>query len=201
MPKSFSDAERAYIKKRLMEEAKNCLSQFGMRKTSVDELVRRVNIPKGTYYLFYASKELLFFDVICELHDDLHKDVLRRLEGLRGNINADTVTELLFEFYRQVDSTFLYSFATSGEYELLVRKLPTEVVEAHTQKDDFSMEQLISIVPGIQSEGKTKVFSAALRAIFTMMSHRREIGEDVFYDAVRVMLHGIVRQLFEGETV
>jgi hypothetical protein len=34
-----------------------------------------------------------------------------------------------------------------------------------------------------------------------MMSHRREIGEDVFYDAVRVMLRGVVRQLFEGETV
>lgn len=201
MPKSLSDAERAYIKKRLMEEAKSCLNQFGMRKTTVDELVRRVNIPKGTFYLFYASKELLFFDVLCELHDELHQDILNRLNELQGNINAETMTELLFGFYRQVDSTFLYSFAMNGEYELLVRKLPPEVVQAHTQKDDFSMEQLLALIPGIASENKTKVFSAALRAIFAMMAHRREIGEDVFYDAVHVLLRGVVAQLFEGETI
>ena len=61
MPKTFSDAERVHIKKRLMEEAEACLTQYGIRKTSVDELVKRVNIPKGTFYLFYPSKEMLFF--------------------------------------------------------------------------------------------------------------------------------------------
>ncbi|WP_286081321.1 TetR/AcrR family transcriptional regulator [Parablautia intestinalis] len=32
--------------------------------TTVDEIVKRVNIPKGTFYLFYKSKELLLFEVI-----------------------------------------------------------------------------------------------------------------------------------------
>ncbi|MFH1513530.1 MAG: helix-turn-helix domain-containing protein, partial [Bacillota bacterium] len=59
MPKSFSDAERAYIKERLLREAEACLAAYGVRKTTVDELVRRAGIPKGTFYLFYASKEAL----------------------------------------------------------------------------------------------------------------------------------------------
>lgn len=201
MPKTFSDSERAYIKKRLMEEAQVCLAQFGMRKTTVDELVKRVNIPKGTFYLFYPSKELLFFDVFCALHDELQADVLRRIDELRDNINADTVTELIFQLYKQVDATFIYSFAASGDLELLVRKLPPEVAKAHAQKDDFSMERLLSLLPGVRVEGNNKIFSAALRAIFCTMSHRREIGEDVFDNAIRVMLRGVVIQLFEGETL
>ena len=56
MPRAYSDQERAYIRQRLHEEAILCIKQYGMRKTSVDELVRRVNIPKGTFYLFYPSK-------------------------------------------------------------------------------------------------------------------------------------------------
>ena len=56
MPRAYSDQERAYIRKRLHEEAVLCIKQYGMRKTSVDELVQRVNIPKGTFYLFYPSK-------------------------------------------------------------------------------------------------------------------------------------------------
>jgi AcrR family transcriptional regulator len=39
--------EREYIKKRLMEEAQDCLRLYGIRKTTVDELVKRANIPKG----------------------------------------------------------------------------------------------------------------------------------------------------------
>ncbi len=201
MPKTFSDNERAYIKKRLMEEAQACLTQFGMRKTTVDELVKRVNIPKGTFYLFYPSKELLFFDVFCALHDELQATLMSWIDELKGNINVDTVTELIFRLYKQVDSTFIYSFAASGDLELLVRKLPPEVAAAHVKKDDFSMERLLSLLPVARTEGNIKIFSAALRAIFYTMPHRREIGEDVFDDAVRVMLRGVLLQLFEGETL
>lgn len=201
MPKTFSDSERAYIKNRLMEEAQACLVQFGIRKTTVDELVKRVNIPKGTFYLFYPSKEMLFFDVFCAIQDQIQTDVLRRIDGLRGDITVDTITELLFGLYKQADATFVYSFAASGELELLARKLPPEVVKEHTQKDDFSMERLLSLLPGVDAEGNHKIFSAALRAIFCAMSHKREIGEDVFDDVMRVMLRGVVAQLFERETL
>lgn len=59
MPKCYSEQEREYTIKRLKEEAAACMGQFGIRCTTVDELVKRVNIPKGTFYLFYKSKELL----------------------------------------------------------------------------------------------------------------------------------------------
>lgn len=201
MPKSFSNSERTYIKKRLMEEAQVCISQFGMRKTTVDELVKRVKIPKGTFYLFYSSKELLFFDVFCALHDELQNALLHWMEELKENANVDTVTELIFRLYKQVDSTFIYSFALSGDLELLMRKLPPEVVAAHTHKDDFSMEQLLSLLPGVHVESNIKVFSAALRAIFLTLPHRQEIGEEVFDDVIRVMLRGVVLQLFKGDTL
>ena len=201
MPKAFSYNELSYIKKRLMEESQACLAQFGMRKTTLDELVRRANIPKGTFYLFYPSKEQLFFDVFCTLHDELQTILLLWIDELRGNINADTVTELLFRLYKQVDSTFIYSFIANGDLELLVRKLPPEVAAAHAQKDDLNMERLLSLLPGVRTEGNIKVFSAVLRAIFCTMLHKKEIGEDVFEDAVRVMLRGVVVQLFEGETL
>lgn len=201
MPKTFSDSEREYIKKRLMAEAQICLAQFGMRKTTVDELVKRVNIPKGTFYLFYSSKELLFFDVFCTLHDELQSTLLLWIDELKGNVNVETVTELIFRLYKQVDATFLYSFIASGDLELLVRKLPPEVAAAHAKEDDFHMEQLLSLLPGVQTESNIKIFSAILRAIFCTMLHKREIGEDVFYETIRVMLRGAVLQLFEEGTL
>ncbi len=199
MPKPFSDSERAYIKNRLMEEAQTCLMQFGMRKTTIDELVKRVNIPKGTFYLFYPSKELLFFDVFCALHEELQSTFIRWIDELGDNINVDTVTELLFRLYKQTDATFIYSFIANGDLELLVRKLPSEVAAAHARKDDFNMERLLSLLPGVRTDGNIEIFSAVLRAIFCIMLHKWEVGENVFDDVIRVIVRGVVIQLFEGE--
>ena len=198
MPKTFSDSERAYIRRRLMEEAQACLIQYGLRKTTVDELVRRVNIPKGTFYLFYPSKEMLILDLFDALHNALKDDLMGWIAALDGDVNPDSVTDLIFRLYKKTDTTFLYSFIASGDLEMLVRKLPPEVAAAHAKQDDFSMEQLLRLL-GVRAEENVRVFSAVLRAIFFTMLHRREIGEDVFDDAIRLMLRGAVAQLFEEE--
>lgn len=196
MPKTFTDKEREYIKKRLMEEAQDCLRLYGIRKTTVDELVKRANIPKGTFYLFYDSKELLFYDVLCSVHDELHADLRRRLEALDEPAAADQVTELVLGLFKKVEASFLYKFITGGGLELLMRRLPPEVARAHAEKDDLSMEQLIAMAPGIKGDS-IKKYSAAMRAIFLSMLHKHEIGEEVFEDALRLMIRGVVMQMFE----
>ena len=63
MPKIYSEEEKKQIIQRLKEEANILMQEKGVKKTTVDELVKRVGIPKGTFYLFYPSKEMLLFDV------------------------------------------------------------------------------------------------------------------------------------------
>ncbi|MBR0600369.1 TetR/AcrR family transcriptional regulator [Sinanaerobacter chloroacetimidivorans] len=199
MPKTFTEKERQYIKQRLMEEAESCLVQYGVKKTTVDELVRRVNIPKGTFYLFYESKELLFFEVFCTFHDHIQKEMLEQLNEIKQNATAKSVTELIFRLYKKVDQSFLYPFLTNGDLELVMRKLPERLIKEHSEKDDFSMERLLEQLPGIK-ETDVRLFSAALRAVFTTMLHKREIGEDSYEDVLKLMIYGIVFQLFKEES-
>lgn len=196
MPKAYSDQERAYIRKRLHEEAVLCIKQYGMRKTSVDELVRRVNIPKGTFYLFYPSKEMLFFEVMMDFHDQVHAEVLRAVEALKEDMTPDTLTDLLFRFYKMTDDSVLMPMIVSGDIELLMRKLPDEVVAAHQAQDDFSVEQMAALLPGMEGENIER-FSAALRAVFLLLLHKREIGAPVFDDVLKMLLRGVALQLFE----
>ncbi len=197
MPKIFTDSEREYIKHRLIEEARLCLTQFGIRKTTVDELVNRVNIPKGTFYLFYKSKDLLFFDVLCTFHDELQRKLVSQISTLKENMNPQKLTELIFGIYKMVEESFMLKLLTNGEIELLIRKLPPEVAINHGKKDDLSVEELLSMIPNMKTSN-IKVFSAALRGIFFSMLHKHEIGEDVFDDAIKMMIHGVVIQMFEG---
>ncbi len=199
MPKTFSENERKMIKQRLVEEAEQCLARYGARKTTVDELVKRVHIPKGTFYLFYDSKELLFYDVFLKLHNEIHEKMLTGASLLKEDSSPEGLTRLIFDLYKQAEGSFLLKFMTEGDLDLMLRKLPPDAIEEHAKKDDFSIEQLLSAVPGLNPD-HAAIFSAALRAVFLSMLHKHEIGEKIFEDALRVMIHGIVLQMFGGKS-
>lgn len=199
MPKTFSDSERAYIRQKLTVEAEFCLAQFGIKKTTVDELVNRAGIPKGTFYLFYDSKELLFFEVFNKIHDEIHADLLEQIQQMPVPVSPNQLTDLMAGLFVKMESSFLYRLMMDGEFEMLMRRLPPEVTLQHAEKDNLSIEMFISMVPGIKAE-RVQVFSAALRGIFLSMLHKREIGEAVFNDALILTLRGIVIQMFEEDS-
>ncbi len=196
MPKSFTEHERAYIKQRLVQEAETCLRLYGLKKTTVDELVRRVKIPKGTFYLFYESKELLFFDVVMRLQETMTRELLREIEAIPEPVDPDRVTGVMFRLYKSIQDSCLFSLITNGELELLMRKLPPEAVETNARIDDMNVEMLLPPAHGLSPE-RIKAYSGALRAVFLSMLHRREIGDDVFDDALELMLRGVITRMFQ----
>ena len=195
MPKCYSDQEREYIKKRLKEEASVCMGQFGIRRTTVDELVKRVNIPKGTFYLFYKSKELLLFDVIQEQHELVNQKLYQAISKVANqSFSAEKLTDMIFEFYKMTEEMPVFRLMDSEEIELLVRKLPREVVEEHLQDDTDTIQKMFAMLP-VKKEADVKVISAAFHAIYYATLHKKEIGESGYDQALRMLIHGVVTQI------
>lgn len=195
MPKSYSDQEKEYIVRRLKEEAAKCLAQYGVRRTTVDELVKRVNIPKGTFYLFYKSKELLLFEVIQDLHEAINNELATALSQIADQpITAEVLTELVFEFFKKTEEMPILKLMDSGEVELLVRKLPPEVVAAHYQDETDTIEQMFSMFP-MKKKVDVKVVSAAFHAVYFATLHKDEIGAEHYDEALKLMIYGILKQI------
>ena len=195
MPKCYSDQEREYIRKRLKEEAAACMGQYGIRRTTVDEIVKRVNIPKGTFYLFYRSKELLLFDVIQEQHEQVNQKLYQAVSDLAGSeISAEKITDIVFEFFKMTENMLVLKQLDASEVELLVRKLPREVVEEHLQDDTDTIEKLFSLLP-VKKEVDIKTISAAFHAIYYATLHKKEIGEAQYDQALWMLIYGMVLQI------
>lgn len=198
MPKKLSATEKEYIKKRLKEESLKCLTTYGVKKTTVDELVKRVNIPKGTFYLFYESKELALFDAINDLHDDIQIKLMEQLEKFTEGITVEGLTDFLYRLYKNVDQTGLMPLIANGELDYLIRRLPEDKVKEHLIYDDSSVEQLFAyLCPGRQN---VQVFSGAFRAVFLSMLYQREIGAEIYDEVIKMMIRGIIIQVLEDPT-
>lgn len=195
MPKTYSEQEREYIRKRLKEEAANCLARYGVRRTTVDEIVKRVNIPKGTFYLFYKSKELLLFDAIKEQHEFVSRELYRTISGIADtDFSAEKLTDVVFGFYKMTEKMPILKLLDSGEVELLVRKLPREIVEEHLQDDTDTIAKMFALLP-VKKKVDIKVLSAAFHAIYYATLHKAEIGEEQYDEALRTLIYGIAIQV------
>ncbi|MEA5026084.1 hypothetical protein SDC9_108697 [bioreactor metagenome] len=198
MPRSFTDSERAYLQQRLQDEALNCLVLYGVKKTTVDELVKRVKMPKGTFYLFYPFKEALFFEVILQYHDKVQQRLQNLLAENTLPPTIDSLTELLLKMYQEADSDLLRRLLTGEDLELIIRKLPPEMTQEHLEHDDFSISQLLAQIPGAQ-KANAELYSAAFRAVFLMLLHKKEIGESFMDETMRLLIKGLMIQLFHGD--
>lgn len=195
MPKCYSESEKEYIRKRLKEEAAKCLSQFGIRRTTVDEIVKRVKIPKGTFYLFYKSKEILLFDVILEQHDRIEKGLYEAVRSIDpATCTAEQLTEIIFGFYEIASENPILKMLNSDEVELLARKLPENVVAEHLKEDNFMFKKITEILR-VKSKIDINAFNAAFRAIYFSTLHKDELKDEYYNKGLRLLIHGLVTQL------
>lgn len=195
MPKCFSQQEREYIKTRLQEEAASCLAQYGVKKTTVDEIVKRVNIPKGTFYLFYNSKELLLFEVILQQHEMIENQMYEAISHIDITNIKKNLTDLIINFFNIARNLPMIKVLTSNEIDILVRKLPPEVITNHLGHDVSMLDRAFSALP-IKPNIDSASFSAAFRALFFATIHRDEIGKDEYNKALYLLVNGLVSQMF-----
>ncbi|MCK4393238.1 TetR/AcrR family transcriptional regulator [Candidatus Bipolaricaulota bacterium] len=64
MPRAFTAVEKQTIHDKLMEAGRACFLRFGLKKTTIEDLVKPTGIAKASFYLFFAHKEALYVEVI-----------------------------------------------------------------------------------------------------------------------------------------
>lgn len=140
MARSFTEREKENIKRSLQEACKQSWTQYGYKKTSVDDLCRQVGISKGAFYLFFESKEALFCEVLCSVQEQIcnaASEVVERHKDKYG------VAEALKLIYREYDkNNFLYD-SNSADFITLMNRLSEEQVKKIEKSNKMSQQLFV----------------------------------------------------------
>ena len=197
MATAFTDEEKEIIRKKLQKAAKECLQRYGVRKTTVDQMVAMVDISKGSFYSFYSSKEMLFFRVLEEYQIDIMNRLEEQLEQ-ENQINANQFVQLLYDFYQDFRYSFVFTIFKNHEIELLIRKLPKEIITTNHLLDDRMAEKIVSRI-NIRETVSVEIVSALFRTIAMSILHIEEIGKKQFDTILKLLIQGIVGQIIEED--
>ena len=197
MATAFTESEKELIRDKLKHVARQCLSQYGVKKTTVDQLVQLTGISKGAFYMFYPSKEILFFTVLEDYQAELMAEFAEKLKKMT-EIRTETFAALLVELFQEVRHSFLMTIIKNQEFENLVRKLPQDMIMNHHSFDNVLAQTVFSYVK-LKKEFSIEVAAASLRAIFMSLLHVKEIGEKEFDEVLKLLIHSAIHQLIEED--
>lgn len=192
MARSFSEREKENIKKNLQEACKQSWTQYGYKKTSVDELCKQVGISKGAFYLFFESKEALFCEVLCSVQEQICNVASEIIEKRRDRYG---VAEALKFIYREYDkNNFLYD-SDSTDFTILMNKLSEEQAKK-IEKSNHMSEQLFTG----QTHLKFKVdASMAMSVIYSLIMNikNKDILPHNHMETFDFMVDHLIDSLYE----
>lgn len=196
MPKGFSHKEKARIQADLLAQGRRLFGAHGLRKTNVEDLTRAVGISKGAFYLFYESKEALFFEILQQFEAEYRT---RMLDGL-GQTSLPPRERLAAVLHQAVTlwkSHPLFAQFGSGDLAYLARKLPAEQLQTNTDSDTAFAAEFIAAchAAGMPVAAEPALLAGLLRAIVLLNLHEETIGPGVFGTVVQVLINRLAGYL------
>ena len=196
MPKAFTEREKTIIRANLLAKGRELFSAFGLKKTNIEEITRAAGISKGAFYLFYDSKEALFFELLRQFEAEYREQILRDI-AKAGLAPRQRFAEMLRGLLTRWKANPLLARFGSDEYEYIARKLPEDQIAAHLQNDvEFSAEFIAACRrAGLKIEADPKLVTGLMRAVVFLEFHESDIGSEVHADVVAIVIDQIAQYL------
>ncbi len=199
MPKGFTEKEKVQIQHDLKTKGKELFIAKGFKKASVSLITDTVGIAKGSFYLFYDSKEELFIDILEEIEDGIQAEMI--VEIKESDLPAP-------ELFKTILKTRLRSAAEDSIIQMTLNtvmiqqiwsKLPEGRRKENIQKDARFIEKFLEKRPeaAIMFQHDSEKLAGIFRSLFFLILHKLEIGEDVFEQVLDFMVDACVDKLFE----
>ncbi len=197
MPRGFNDDEKQRILQQLLECGRRLFGQYGVRKTSLDDIVKCAGIAKGSFYQFFPSKELLFFALVDQFQQATRiriKDAMAAIEVP----DLDSLTDVIVDSFRVLqEEPMLRIMLDQEEYQSILHKIPREILEQERESDIDYASELYHLWQerGLHPQIDLSLFTDMLRILAMSMLQSNMVQSD-FQDMTRIIIKGILIQTF-----
>lgn len=193
MATAFTQQEESIILEKLKKAAKESAAFLGMRKTSVDQLVAAADISKGAFYKFYDSKEMLFFDVMEDMHTEVYEAAAIALRENSTSSAADRAAAAVLAACHAMEQSGMMAFV-ERDVPYLLRKVPKDYQQKHYHSDEVHIRELLDAAE-LYPAGGMELAAAAVRGLMLTISHKEEIGA-LYPQVLETLVYGACHELF-----
>ena len=187
MPNAFTEEESKRIRQELILAGIRLSKELGVQKMSVEKLTAAVGIAKGSFYLFFGSKEDFILEAAAYASEETQKMLLKKLNG-RTQMSAHEFMEF-FNEYLHSDLDLMNGLTVSDFYWLKnhIKKQVLFDPDIQIKTAQFWLSLISDIREGID----TGTFVNLIKSIYAIREHSDTMVIAPLENSVRILLHTI----------
>lgn len=187
MPTAFTEEESERIKQELILAGIRLSKELGLQKMSVEKLTAAVGIAKGSFYIFFDSKEDFILEIANYTGEETQKLLLSKLNG-RKQMSAHEFIEF-FDKYLHSDFDVM-SGLTVNDFLWLQKHIKKQVL-FNPNIQIKTAELWLSLIDDVQEGVDVGTFVNLIKSIYAIREHRDTMVTDSIENSIRVLLQTI----------
>ncbi len=199
MAKHFSESEKQRIKNRILDDGKELFEKYGVKKTSIDKLVEKVGIAKGTFYHFYTSREAMIYELILKVEMELHKEEMKNLNDLLEIYEfPEALKHVVWKSLEKMEEDPLLKTLNDPQFiNEIWNKLSEQEKNQGNDQDQIKVKEFIEAAElrGYEVTVPPQVFNSLLMSIFILYINQHMIGEP-WEETIELMITSLFEKLF-----
>lgn len=187
MPNAFTEEESKRIRQELILAGIRLSKELGVQKMSVEKLTAAVGIAKGSFYLFFGSKEDFILEAAAYASEETQKMLLKKLNG-RTEMSAHEFMEF-FNEYLHSDLDLMNGLTVSDFYWLKnhIKKQVLFDPDIQIKTAQFWLSLISDVREGVD----TGTFVNLIKSIYAIREHSDTMVIASLENSVRILLHTI----------
>ena len=187
MPTAFTDEELEHIRSALIQAGLRLSKELGLQKMSVEKLTAAVGIAKGSFYMFFGSKEDFILEVAEYTGAQTQKMLLSRLNG-RRKMSAHEFMEFFSEY---LHSDFdLMNGLTVEDFFWLKKHIKKQVL-FDPDEQIKTAELWLSLINDVRPGVDAGTFVNLIKSIYAIREHGDTMVKASMESSVQVLLRTI----------
>ena len=187
MPTAFTEEEMKRIRTELIFAGIRMSKELGLQKMSVEKLTAAVGIAKGSFYLFFGSKEDFILEIGNYTGAETQKMLLSKLNG-RKQMSAHEFIEF-FNEYLHSDLDVMNGL-TVNDFFWLQKHIKKQVLfDPNVQ---IKTAQLwLSLIYDVRDGVDTGTFVNLIKSIYAIREHSDTMVKASMENSIQVILKAI----------
>ena len=187
MPTAFTNEEMKQIRSKLITAGIRLSRELGLHKMSIEKLTEAVGIAKGSFYLFFGSKEDFILEIARYTGEETQKLLISKLNG-RSQMSAHEFIEFFDEY---LHSEFdVMSRLTVNDFLWLQKHIKKQAL-FDPDSQVKTAELWLSLIDDVREGVDVGTFVNLIKSIYAIREHRDTMVKGSIESSIQVMLRAV----------
>lgn len=195
-PRALSEQEKDHQRQKLMTRARELVLAHGIRRVSVDDIVKAAGMAKGSFYHYFVSKEDLMMQLVWEIYQGFISQAQAVIQASGPENLRQNVAEFIRAILSEPDKIFF--FDNHEDLEALIASMDLEDLQSFNGMEQQAFAGLITLAGRDVRTVKPGVVHNYIHAMYFAVSDDAMIL-GYLPETINAMLEGLLNYIFGPE--